>query len=42
MSAAPTGAASASAAAAAAVIYSMVVGVSELNGLDLGEESLHL
>ena len=33
---------STSAAASAAVIFSMIGGVSELKGLDLGEESLHL
>ena len=38
MSVTPTGAAS----TAAAVIASMIGGVSELKGLDLGEENLHL
>ena len=38
----PTGTVSTSAAASEAVIVSMIGGVSELKGLDLGEESLHL
>ena len=44
MSTAPTGttSASAAAAAAAAVVAFMVWSVGELEGLDLGEESLHL
>ena len=42
MSATPTGAVSTSAAGSAAVKFSMIGGVSELKGLDLSEESLHL